>query len=444
MQVSLETTTGLERKLTVGIPASVVDQEVAKRLKEAAKTVRINGFRKGKVPMSVVQQRYGAGVRQEVLGDAINRSFYDAVRKESLRPAGQPAIEPKQLEPGKDIEFVATFDVYPEIEVSGLESIEVTRYNAEVTDADVDTMIETLQKSQADWAPVKRKSKKGDRVVIDFKGTKDGEAFEGGTAEGQTLVLGSNSMIPGFEKGIIGMKTGETETIKVTFPDDYQEESLRGAEAEFEVTVQKVEGQKLPKLDDEFFAKFGVTEGGEEKFRADVRENMEREKQKALKGKLKEQVMNGLVAANTVDIPKSLVSGEIDALRNQMGNQMMQQYGSQAEGIDFKSILPDDMFKEQAERRVALGLIVSEIVKNEKISVDKELVKSLIEDVASTYEHPEEVVNYYYGNEQLLGGVEAAALEEQVVSLVLSKAKVSDETISYEEAVKPAAKQAEE
>lgn len=443
MQVSLETTTGLERKLTVGIPASVVDQEVDKRLKEAAKTVRINGFRKGKVPMNVVKQRYGAGVRQEVLGDAINRSFYDAVSKEDLRPAGQPAIEPKQLESGKDIEFVATFEVYPEIEVKGLESIEVTRYEAEVTDADVDTMIETLQKSQADWAPVKRKSKKGDRVVIDFKGTKDGEEFEGGTAEGQTLVLGSNSMIPGFEKGIIGMKTGETETIKVTFPDDYQEESLRGADAEFEVTVQKVEGQKLPKLNEEFFEKFGVTEGGEEKFRADVRENMEREKQKALKGKLKEQVMNGLIEANSIDIPKSLVAGEIDALRNQMGNQMMQQYGSQAEQIDFKSILPDDMFKEQAERRVALGLIVSEVVKSENISVDKDLVKSLIEEVASTYEHPEEVVNYYYGNEQLLGGVEAAALEEQVVNLVLSKAKVAEETISYEEAVKPAGKDAE-
>lgn len=437
MQVSTESTTGLERKLTIEIPSDVVDQEVEKRLKEAAKTVRINGFRKGKVPIKVVKERYGAGIRQEVVGDTINRTYQEAVIKEALRPAGQPSIEPKQLDAGKNLEYVATFEVYPEVAQPTLSDVSVTQYTSDIEEADVDETIESLQKNQAEFAEVSRKSKNEDQVTIDFKGTKDGEAFDGGTAEGHVLVLGSGSMIPGFEEGIIGMKAGETQSIAVTFPEDYQEESLQGADVQFDVTVHKVEGKKLPKLDDEFFASFGVTQGGEETFRIDVRKNMERELQKAIKGKVKQQVMDGLLASSEIDIPKALLASEIDALRNQMGNQMMQQYGQQAKDIDFKSILPDTMFEEQAKKRVALGLIVSEVVKTEKIKADKDIVKSLIEDVASTYESPQEVINYYYGNQELLAGVEAAAIEEQVVELVLSKAKTDTKKISYKEAIKP-------
>ncbi|SMF29465.1 trigger factor [Alteromonadaceae bacterium Bs31] len=433
MQVSIETTSGLERRLTVGIPADVVDQEVDKRLKDAAKTVRINGFRKGKVPLKVVKQRYGAGVRQEVLGDTIQRSFYDAVQKESVRPAGQPQIEPTQMEEGNDIEYVATFEVYPEVELKGLDEMEITRYDADIEDADVDTMIESLQKGQAKWETVDRASADGDQVIIDFDGKIDGEAFDGGSATKHTLVLGSGAMIPGFEDGIAGMKAGDEGSVKVTFPEDYQVEGLRSKEADFAVTVHEVNEQKLPELNDEFYTQFGVTEGGEEKFREDVRENMEREKQRAIKAKLKEQVMNALLEANPVDLPAALVESEINALRQQM----VQQYGQSAANLDLKALLPDDMFKAQAERRTALALIISEFVKDKEIKADGDLVRSLVEETASTYEEPEQVVNYYYANEQLLAGVEAAALEEQVVSIIIDGAKVSEVKVSYEEAVKP-------
>lgn len=433
MQVSIETTSGLERRLTVGIPADVVDKEVEKRLKDAAKTVRINGFRRGKVPFKVVKQRFGAGVRQEVLGDTIQRSFYDAVQQESVRPAGQPSIEAKQMDEGNDVEFIATFEVYPDVVLKGLDDIEVTRYDSDIEPADIDKMIESLQKGQAEWKPVKRKSKKGDQVVIDFEGKIDGETFDGGSAEGHTLVLGSDTMIPGFEKGIIGMKSGESGVVKATFPNDYQVEDLREKEADFSITVHEVNAEQLPKLDDEFFAKFGVAEGGEDKFREEVLENMEREKQRAIKAKLKSQVMAALLDANPIDLPAALVSSEIDSLRQQM----VQQYGQIAAKLDVKSLLPDDMFREQAERRTALALLISEFVKQHELKADKDTVRALIDEAASTYEDPEQVVNYYYNDEQLLASVEAAALEDQVVNELLDKATVIDKKVAYEEVVKP-------
>jgi trigger factor len=433
MQVSVETTSGLERRLTVGIPADVIDSEVDKRLQEAAKTVQIKGFRKGKVPVRVVKQRYGAGVRQEVLGDAINRSFYDAVRKESITPAGQPSIEPKQIEPGKDVEFVATFEVYPEIEIQGLDDIKVTRYDAEITETDVDNMITVLRKSQAGWEIAERAAQDGDRVEIDFVGTKDGEEFEGGSAQGHKLIIGSNNMIPGFEEGIIGMKPGEEKTLSLTFPEDYQVESLKGADTEFKVTLKSVSEQQLPELDEEFFKKFGVADGGIDKFRADVKDNMESEKSKAVKTKVKNQVMDALLKANKVDLPKALVLSEIDALRRQT----LQQYGGLSKDLDVRSLLPDDMFREQAERRTALGLLISEVIKREKMTADKDRIRTLIEEQASTYEEPEAVVQHYYSNEQLLASVEAAALEDQVVEFVLDKATVTDKKVGYDEAIKP-------
>ncbi|WP_086931456.1 trigger factor [Agarilytica rhodophyticola] len=433
MQVSIETISGLERRLTIGVPADVVDQEVTKRLNKAAKTVRINGFRKGKVPLKVVKQRFGEGVRQEVLGDTINRTFYEAVQKESVRPAGQPTIEPKNMEEGSDLEYIATFEVYPEVELTNIEGIEVTKYDADIEDKDIDKMIENLRKGQATWNNTKAAIKDGFKVKIDFSGVKDGEAFEGGSAEDHELVIGSKSMIPGFEDGIIGMKIGETKDVEVTFPEDYQVESLKGADATFTITLKSAEKQVLPKLDEAFFEKFGVTEGGEEKFREDVKENMEREKQKAIKNKTKQQILDSLLDRTPVEVPNALVAGEIDALRNQT----IQQYGGAAENLDMKALLPDDMFKEQAQRRTALGLIVSEIVTQEKITADKDVVRSLIEEAAASYESPEEVVNYYYSNEQLLQSVEAAALEEQVVDFLLEKAEVTEAKVAYDEALKP-------
>lgn len=433
MQVSIETTSGLERRLTVGVPADVIDNEVNKRLQEAAKNVRINGFRKGKVPLKVVLQKFGAGIRQEVLGDTISRSFQDAVRQKELKPAGQPRIEPKQFEQGKDLEYVATFEVFPEIAIKDIEGVTITQYAAEISEADIDEMIETLRKSQASWATVDRAAAEDDRVNIDFVGTKDGEAFDGGTATGYSLQLGSNTMIPGFEAGIVEMKPGETKTLNLVFPDDYQVESLKGAEVEFKVTLNSVSEQKLPELDDAFFASFGVREGGLEKFRADVKENMEREKERMIKNKLKMQVLDALLEANPIEIPKALVQNEIDVLRQQA----VQQYGQLSSKLDVRSLLPDDLFRKRAERRTALGLLISEVVGREKITVDNDRVRALVESIASTYEDPESVISYYYSNNDLLSGARAAVLEDQVVDLLAAKASVSVTNVSYQDLIKP-------
>lgn len=433
MQVSVETTSGLERRITVGIPANIVDSEVQKRLQDAAKSVKINGFRKGKVPLKVVKQRYGAGVRQEVLGDAINKSFYEAVQKEALRPAGAPQIEPKNLEEGADIEFVATFEVYPTIELADLSDVSIVDYSAEIEESDIDNMIETLRNSQGSWSEVERAAAESDRVKITYVGKKDGEAFDGGSAEGQALELGSKSMIPGFEDGIVGLGKGESKVLELTFPDEYQVEDLRGAAVTFDITVDLVEEQSLPEIDAEFFKKFGVADGDLAKFREEVSGNMDREKRKALRAKLKGQVMEALISAHDIDLPKALVASEIDALRQQT----VQQYGAIADKIDIKALLPDEMFAEQASKRTALGLIISEIVKAESLQADKDKVREIIEETASTYEDPEEVINYYYSNEQMLSSIEAAALEDQVVDALLEKLSVTQEKVSYDEAIKP-------
>ncbi|WP_027331029.1 trigger factor [Marinimicrobium agarilyticum] len=431
MQVSIETTSGLERRLTVGVPAAEVDSEVQKRLQQAAKNIRINGFRKGKVPMKVVKQRYGAGVRQEVLGELINRSFYDAVRKEDVKPAGQPSIEPKQFEEGKDLEYIATFEVYPSVDLGDFSTFEITRYKADVTAEDVDKMIDVLREHQATWKEVDRAAAEGDQVNIDFVGTRDGEEFEGGKAEGQNLVLGSGSMIPGFEDGLVGLKAGDEKTLKLTFPEDYQAEELRGADVEFKVTVKSVSEKELPELDKDFYAKFGVEKGGKPQFRKEVKANMVRELKNAIKTKTKTQVMDALLENHKPDLPKALVDSEIETLRQQM----LQRFGGQAQDFDAKSLLPDTMFQEEAQRRVALGLIVGEIVKANEIKVNAERVREMVEDLASTYEEPDAVVDYYYQNRELLSGVESAALEDQVVDHILDQAKVTEENSSYDDIV---------
>ncbi|WP_039913777.1 trigger factor [Cellvibrio mixtus] len=432
MQVSLETTSGLERRLTVGVPAEQVENEVENRLKQAARNVSIKGFRKGKVPLSVVKQRFGAGIRQEVVGDVISRSFYAAVQKENVKPAGQPSIQPKQLAVGQDLEYVATFEVYPSVALSDLSAYEINRYKAEVTEADVDNMIEVLRKHQATWSVVDRAAADGDQVDINFVGTKDGVEFAGGKADNHKLVLGSKSMIPGFEDGIVGLKAGEKKTVSVTFPDDYQAEELKGAAAEFVITVNNVFEAQLPELKKEFFQKFGVEKGGEKQFRKEVKANMDRELANALKAKVKGQVMDALIASHTTEVPKALVANEVEVLRNQM----LQRFGGQQQNFDVKSLLPDTMFQEEATRRVTLGLIVGEIVKANKLKPDAKRVRAMIEEIASTYQEPKEVVEYYNGNQELLAGVESAVLEDQVVDYILGQAKVVDLETNYDEIIK--------
>lgn len=437
MQVSLETTSGLERRLTVGVPAEQVENEIENRLKQAARSVNIKGFRKGKVPLSVVKQRFGAGIRQEVVGDVINRSFYAALQKENVKPAGQPAIQPKQLTEGQDLEYTATFEVYPTVALGDLTAFEINRATAEVTEADVNNMIEVLRKHQATWSVVDRAAAEGDQVNINFVGTKDGVEFAGGKAENHNLVLGSKSMIPGFEEGIVGMKAGDQKVIPLTFPADYQAEELKGAAVEFAITVNTVSADDLPALNDDFFQKFGVTSGGEDQFRKEVKANMDRELANALKAKVKGQVMDALIASHTTDVPKALVANEINVLRNQM----MQRFGGQKQNFDVKSLLPDTMFDEEANRRVTLGLIVGEIVKSIKLKPDVKRVNAMIEEIASTYQEPDEVVQYYKSNQDLMAGIESAVLEDQVVDHILSQAKVTEVTSSYDEVIKAKAQQ---
>ncbi len=440
MQVSIQTTSGLERKLTIGIPAARVDSEVEARLKKAAGTVRLDGFRPGKVPLKVMKQRFGAGVRQEVMQEVMNQSFSEAITQENLKPAGMPQIEPKNIEAGRDLEYVATFEVFPEMELKDYSSMSVEKPIAEVQAADIDNMIETLRKQQAQWEVVERAAVEGDQVNIDYVGTKEGEAFEGGTAEGSNLVLGSNTMIPGFEDGIVGMKAGEEKVLSLEFPESYHAEDLKGAPVEFTVTLNSVSEQKLAELNDEFFEKFGVTEGGEEKFRADVAENMERELKNATKSKIKNQVMDALVEIHSdLQIPQALIKQEIGMLKRQM----VQQFGGQASSLDVDSLLPDDMFTEQAEKRVRLGLVLNEYISKESLSADADKVKETIEGFAATYEDPEEVVNYYYSNQQQLESVQSMVLEDTVVEKLLEQATVTEKACSYEEVMAPAASEQE-
>lgn len=432
MQVSLETTAGLERRLTIGVPSAEIDQEVDNRLQKAAKTVRIDGFRPGKVPMKVIRQRFGSGVRQEVIGEVLNRSFFQAVEQEKLQPAGQPAIDSIKDEPGQDLEFVATFEVYPEVGLTDLSAVAVARPVAEVTDADIDKMIENLRQQQGKQVEVERAAAQGDTVKIDYVGRRDGEAFEGGSAEGATLKLGSGQMIPGFEDAIVGMNPGEEKVVPLTFPEEYHSEDLKGAAVEFTIKLVSVLEQQLAELNDEFFALFGVTEGGEEKFREEVRSNMERELNNAVRNKVKARVMDQLLKLHNVELPSSLVSAEITQLKRQM----LQQFGGDTSGFD-PSILPDDLFKPQAERRTALGLIVAEVIKVAEIKAEADKVRAKVEEIASTYEEPEEVVRYYLGNQQLLSGIESVVLEDSVVEHVISKAQLTEEPCSYEEAMQP-------
>lgn len=430
MQVSVENTSALERRMTIAVPAERVENEVNKRLQQTAKRAKVAGFRPGKVPMSVIRQRFEADARQEAFGDLVQASFYEAIVEQKLNPAGAPAVEPKSFEKGKDLEFVAIFEVFPEFTVGGLESINVERLSAEVTDADLDNMLEVLRKQNTRFEAVERAAQNDDQVNIDFVGKVDGEVFAGGSAKGTQLVLGSGRMIPGFEDGLVGAKAGEERVVNVTFPEDYQNLDLAGKAAEFTITVNSVAAPVLPELNEEFFAQFGIKESTLEGFRTEVRKNMERELRQAIKAKVKNQVMDGLLAANPIEVPKALLENEVNRLRVQA----VQQFGGNIKPEQ----LPAELFEEQAKRRVVLGLIVAEVVKQFELKPDEGKVREMIEEMASAYQEPEQVIAWYYKNDQQLNEVRSVVLEEQVVDTVLQKATVTDKSVSYEDAVKPA------
>ncbi|GHZ60966.1 trigger factor [Vibrio cholerae] len=432
MQVTVETLEGLQRRLNITVPAANIEDAVAAELRNIAKNRRFDGFRKGKVPMKMVAKMYGKAVRQDVLGEVMQRHFIEAIVKEKINPAGAPTFAPVEIGEGKDLVFTATFEVYPEVELKGLENIAVEKPAAEVTDADVAEMLETLRKQQATWKEVDEAAENGKRVSIDFVGSIDGVEFEGGKAENFPLEMGAGRMIPGFEDGIVGKTKGMEFVIDVTFPEDYHAENLKGKAAKFAIKVNKVEARELPELNDEFVARFGVAEGGVDALKAEVRKNMERELKQAIKARIKEQAIEGLVKENEIQVPSALIDQEINVLRQQAA----QRFGGNVEAA---AQLPRELFEEQAKRRVVVGLLLGEVIRTHELKVDEEKVKALITEMATAYEDPSEVVSYYEQNQQLMNNMRNVALEEQAVDAIIAKAKVTEKAISFSELMNPVA-----
>lgn len=429
MQVSVETGEGLERKMRIDLPFERIQGEVDKRLQQIARNARLPGFRPGKVPMKLLRQRYGEQVQQEVFGELVESSFSEAVANEALRPAGMPRIEPEIDRAENRFGYTAVFEVLPQFELASLSGKVVKRPMAQVTDGDLEAMIERLRTQRKSWRPAERPAQRGDRLTVDYTGTVDGEAFEGGSSSGRQLELGSGRMIPGFEDGLIGASVGETRNLEITFPEDYHAEQLAGKPARFEVTVNAVDEPMLPEVDAEFARSFGVEDGDVDRFRADVRANMERELKQRIKARIKEAAMDVLVAENAIDIPSVLVSAEVRSLKDQMRHNLG---GGRME-------LPDNLFEVSARRRVALGLIIAEIVKKNGITASPASVRVAVEDMASTYEQPQEVVDFYYGDRKRLAPVESLVLEDQVVDWVLGQVAVEDEAMTFEQLTETAA-----
>ena len=435
MQVSVEATTSIERRLTVTVPAEQVDSAVDKKVNETAKTIRIDGFRPGKVPAKVVKKRYGASIRQDVLGDVIQSSYFEALQQENLKPAGMPNIEPKEDAGEGEFSYIAVVEIYPEIALVDASGVSVDRMTSSIEDADVDTMIEMLLSQQTQWTEVLRAAADTDQINIDFEGYLDGEAFDGGAAQGHDLVLGSNSMIPGFEEGILGMEAGKDKDITVTFPEDYNAAELAGKEAVFTIKVNTVSEATKPELNEEFFARFNPKEEGEAGFRAEIRSNMSREMNQALKSKLKNGLLNAYLELNTFDVPKALVTEELGRLKQQA----LQQFGGGNENLD-PSILPDEMFQDQADKRVKIGLLAAEIIQQNEFKADEDKVKALVEEMAQGYQDPQEFIDHYMNNAEQRSQLDGVVLEDQVVEHLLAAASITEVAVDYKTAVEPESK----
>jgi trigger factor len=426
MQVSVETGEGLERKLTITVPADLVDQKVEAKLKNIASRVKMDGFRPGKVPMKVVRQQHLGDAKSEVMTDVIESSYRDAIIQEKIRPAGMPAISDVKLEDGQPFEYVATLEVYPEVTLAPVDKLTIERDVATVADADIDKMIETLCKQRVSWSEVDRASQDGDQITVDFTGYIGDEAFEGGTAKDVPVVIGSKSMIPGFEEQLIGKKKDEDGELKVTFPEDYQAADLAGKEARFEITVKMVSEPAIPELDAEMAKSLGVEDGDVEKLKSDIRNNMERELKNNVEGMFKARVMDAIVDANEILVPKALIDEEI--------NHMIEQMKQKGQAVDN---MPRDTFESDATRRVKLGLLISKVIEENEIKLDKDVVQEKIKSAASAYDEPEQYINYYNQNKQAMASIEALVLEEMVVDWISERATVNETQKSFDEVMKP-------
>ncbi len=430
MQANLETLGSLERKLNVAVPMAEIDSEVESRLKRLTRTVKMSGFRPGKVPFKVVAQQYGPQVRQEVLGDALQKSFGDAVKAQNLKVAGYPKFDAAPpVDGASEFQYSATFEVYPEVVVGDVAKSTVERPVLEVTEADVDKTLEIMRKQRVTYETAARAAENGDRVTMDYRGTIDGVEFSGGKAEGQSVVLGEGRFLPDFENNLPGLKAGDAKSFEVKFPDDYAGKEVAGKTAVFEVTVKEVAAPKLPPVDAEFAKSLGIEDGDLVKMRSEVRGNLEREVKARLKARVKEQVMDALLAVTGIEVPKALVDMEVERLRDMA----RQDLASRGIPVREDMPLPADLFEKQAQRRVSLGLILGEVVRAQNLNAKPEQVRAAVEEQAQSYEHPQEVIKWFYQSKERLGDIEGMVLEENVVAWALATAKVEDKPVSFDE-----------
>ena len=430
MQANLETLGSLQRKLNITVPMADIDVEVESRLKRLTRTVKISGFRPGKVPLKVVVQQFGPQVRQEVLGDTLQKSFGDAVTQQNLRVAGYPKFDAAPpVDGANEFTYSATFEVYPEVVPGDLSKASVARATLEVSEAEIDKTLDIMRKQRVSYEAVDRAAENGDRVTMDYVGTIDGVEFAGGKAEDQSVVLGEGRFLPEFEKSLPGMKAGDSKKFDLKFPDDYAGKEVAGKTAVFEVKVKAVAAPKLPAIDAEFAKSLGVEDGDIAKMRAEVRGNLEREVKARLKAKTKERVMDALLEVTKLEVPKALVEMEIERL------QQMARQDLAARGIPVNDNipLPADIFEKQAQRRVSLGLILGEVVRGQNLQAKPEQVRAAVEEQAQSYERPEEVVKWFYQSQDRLREIEAVVLEENVVTWALATAKVQDEAVTFDD-----------
>jgi trigger factor len=431
MQADLENLGMLERRLSIAVPMTEIDQEVDARLKRLTRTVKMHGFRPGKVPLKVVAQQYGPQVRQEVLGDTLQKSFGEAVRQQNLKVAGYPRFDAKPPADGApDFQYSATFEIYPEVQIGDISGTTITRSELEVGEAEVDRTIEIMRKQRVGYeAHSMRPAENGDRITMSYNGRIDGAEFPGGKAENTQVILGEGRLLPDFETHLTGMKAGDAKAFELRFPDDYHGKDVAGKTATFDVSVSEVAAPKLPELDAEFAKSLGVKDGDLTRMRAEIRANLEREVKARLRGRVKDQVMQALLDATKVDVPKALVESEIERLRE------LTRQDFAARGMPMKEDvpLPAAMFEKQAERRVNLGLILAELVKGHQLQAKPEQVRAAVEQQAESYEHPQEVVRWYYQQPERLREIESMALEDNVVEWALKTAKVEDRPIKFDE-----------
>ena len=428
MQVSLENTGAIGRRMTVTIPAERMEESVVKRLSSMGRNLRLPGFRPGKAPRKLIESKYGSQVVMEVAEQLINEGYRNALGEEKVIPAGSPKIEAKTIERGKDLEFVAEFEVFPEISRVDLSGESITRPVCEVGDADIDRTIESLRSRAVEWDPTEDAASDGDQLTIDFAGTIDGEPFEGGQGSDYPMELGKGAMLPEFESALSGVRAGEERTATVNFPEDYPGEAVAGKQAEFRITVKAVAHPRLPEIDETFIKGLGVEEGTEAALRDEVRKNLERELKDRIRANVKNQVMEKLVELNPIEIPAQLAAEEADRVIESTRARFAQQ-GLKDFPVDREKVMPE------ARRRVALGLVIHEVVRANEIKTDDAKVRERIEEMASSYEDPEEFVQWHYADRSRLANVEAVVLEDQVVEFLLDSADVADKPVTFDEFV---------